>query len=61
MAVVNPDSLPLPQQLLYWARTRPDGVALRQKEHGVWKPVTWAKYAERSRWFGLGLRELAGR
>ncbi|MCL4699913.1 MAG: AMP-binding protein [Burkholderiaceae bacterium] len=44
--------------MLYWARTRPDGVALRQKEHGVWKPVTWAKYAERSRWFGLGLREL---
>ncbi|HRH85505.1 MAG TPA: AMP-binding protein [Rubrivivax sp.] len=52
------DNLPLPQQLLHWARTRPDGVALRQKSHGVWRPVTWAQYAERSRCFGLGLLQL---
>ena len=50
--------LPLPQQLQHWAREKPDGVALRQKEHGVWKPVTWAQYAQRSRWFGLGLLQL---
>ena len=48
----------LPQQLQHWARTQPDGVALRQKEHGVWKPVTWAQYDQRSRWFGLGLLQL---
>ena len=48
----------LPQQLQHWARTKPDGVALRQKEHGVWKPVTWAQYEQRSRWFGLGLLQL---
>ena len=48
----------LPQQLQHWARTKPDGVALRQKEHGVWKPVTWAQYDQRSRWFGLGLLQL---
>ena len=50
--------LPLPQQLQQHARTQPDGVALRQKQHGVWQPVTWAQYAERSRWFGLGLLQL---
>jgi long-subunit acyl-CoA synthetase (AMP-forming) len=50
--------LPLPQQLLHWARTRPDVVALRQKEFGVWRPVTWASYAQQSRWFGLGLLKL---
>jgi long-chain acyl-CoA synthetase len=50
--------LPLPQQLQHWARTRPDAVALRQKDFGVWQPVTWAQYAQRSRWFGLGLLQL---
>lgn len=50
--------LALPQQLQHWARTKPDGVALRQKEHGVWKPVSWAQYDQRSRWFGLGLLQL---
>ncbi len=50
--------LPLPQQLLYWAQQRPDQVALRQKEFGVWRPITWRQYAEQSRWFGLGLLTL---
>ncbi|MBL8360950.1 MAG: AMP-binding protein [Rubrivivax sp.] len=52
------ESLPLPQQLLHWAEITPDATALRQKEHGVWKPVSWAQYAERARSFGLGLLEL---
>ena len=51
-------SLPLPQQLQHWAHARPQGVALRQKVNGVWRPVTWAEYAQRSCWFGLGLLEL---
>jgi long-chain acyl-CoA synthetase len=50
--------LPLPQQLLYWAEKRPHEVALRQKEFGVWQPVTWAEYARHARWFGLGLLRL---
>jgi len=50
--------LPLPQQLLHWAKVRPDEVALRQKEFGVWQPVTWAEYARQARWFGLGLLQL---
>ncbi len=51
-------ALPLPQQLLHWAQVRPNAVALRQKEFGVWKPVTWAQYAQTSRHFGLGLLQL---
>ena len=54
-ATDEPNNLPLPQQLLYWARTRPTAVALRQKQFGVWKPISWAAYAQQSRWFGLGL------
>ena len=50
--------LALPQQLRFWARTRPDQVALRQKLFGIWQTVSWAQYAERSRWFGLGLLKL---
>jgi len=49
---------PLPQQLLHRAATQPDDVALRQKEHGIWKPVTWARYAATARHFGLGLLQL---
>lgn len=60
MSDTQPDlsALPLPQQLLHWASTRPDVVALRQKEFGVWRPVTWSQYAKTSRHFGLGLIEL---
>jgi long-chain acyl-CoA synthetase len=58
MAESDMTMLPLPQQLQHWARVLPEGTALRQKTHGVWKPVGWADYARRSRWFGLGLREL---
>ncbi|MDM0015114.1 AMP-binding protein [Variovorax sp. J22P168] len=50
--------LPLPQQLQYWAKERPRDVALRQKEFGVWQPITWTEYADESRWFGLGLLQL---
>jgi long-chain acyl-CoA synthetase len=33
-------------------------VALRQKEYGIWEPVTWAGYEQAARHFGLGLRAL---
>jgi len=48
----------LPQQLLAWARARPDAVALRQKDCGIWEPFTWAQYEQASRHFGLGLVKL---
>lgn len=50
--------LPLPQQLLYWAKMQPHAVALRQKEAGIWQPVTWSQYAAHARHFGLGLLQL---
>lgn len=50
--------LTTPQQLLHWARARPDTVALRQKQFGVWQPVTWREYAERASCFALALLEL---
>lgn len=51
-------SLPLPLQLRHWARVRPDATALRQKEFGIWRTVTWAEYDDRARGFGLGLLQL---
>ena len=50
--------LTLPQKLAYWAKTRPDAVALRQKEFGIWGPVSWREYAHHARCFGMGLMQL---
>jgi long-chain acyl-CoA synthetase len=50
--------LPLPQQLLWWAEHRPDEVSLRQKDYGIWQPVSWREYARVARLFGLGLVRL---
>lgn len=55
---VDIGTLTLPQQLRHWARMRPDVVALRQKEFGIWAPVTWAGYERAARQFGLGLVKL---
>lgn len=51
-------SLTLPQQLQHWAKERPNAIALRQKEFGIWQTVTWGQYEQKSRWFGLGLLQL---
>lgn len=48
----------LPQQLRELARSQPDRVAIRQKDFGIWKPVSWASYYQRASHFGLGLRAL---
>lgn len=52
------DRLTLPQQLRHWAATQPHAVALRQKDFGIWEPVTWAGYERAARHFGLGLLKL---
>ena len=52
------EPMTLPQQLRHWAATRPDTVALRQKDYGIWEPVTWAQYERAARHFGLGLAKL---
>ena len=58
MTGIDLAAMPLPQQLQHWATTRSNDVALRQKQFGVWDPVTWKQYADESRWFGLGLLQL---
>ncbi|MGY8904277.1 MAG: AMP-dependent synthetase/ligase [Burkholderiales bacterium] len=46
----------LPQMLRVQAKLSPAAVAIRQKEHGIWKPLTWGDFYRRSRHVGLGLR-----
>ena len=58
MTAVDIDRMTLPQQLRHWAATRPAAVALRQKDYGIWEPVTWAGYEQAARHFGLGLIKL---
>ncbi len=57
MAVVTVDlpRLTLPQQLAERARSEPNRVALRQKEYGIWRPISWAQYHAEARAFACGL------
>lgn len=60
MAVVSeplPD-LTLPQMLREQARLRPNAIAIRQKDFGIWHPVTWSEYVARASAAGLGMRAL---
>jgi long-chain acyl-CoA synthetase len=50
--------LTLPQMLRERARTAPERLAIRQKDFGIWKPVSWGSYYQRACHFGLGLRAL---
>jgi long-chain acyl-CoA synthetase len=53
-----PATRTLPGLLVARARATPDGVALREKEFGVWQEITWTGYLDRVRRFSLGLRSL---
>jgi len=44
----------LPQMLREQAQQQADGIAIRQKDYGIWKPLTWAGYHQRASWVGLG-------
>ncbi|MCF8479950.1 MAG: AMP-binding protein [Rhodospirillum sp.] len=46
------------QMLRERARRDPLGLALRQKDFGIWHPITWAEYHDRARAFALGLLEI---
>ena len=48
--------LTLAQMLLQQAKTHPSGTAIRQKEFGMWKPLSWRDFYERALSVGLGLR-----
>lgn len=51
----------LPERLRRLARKRPDEIALRHKDLGLWKEYTWSSYADRTAEAGLGLRSLGVR
>jgi long-chain acyl-CoA synthetase len=53
---VTPDTLP--KLLVHQAERNGDQVAMREKELGIWRELTWADYLERVRAFSLGLRVL---
>ena len=46
----------MPALLRHRARTTPDRIALREKERGVWKGVTWRGYHDTVRAFALYLK-----
>src|SRR5262245_20809345 len=48
----------LPALLRAQAKRAPRRTALREKEFGIWQPVTWAQYRDRVRDLALGLRAL---
>ena len=50
--------LTLPQMLRENARRMPQRIAIRQKDFGIWNPITWDGYHRRACHFGLGLRAL---
>ena len=50
--------LTLPQMLRERARRYPAQVAMRQKDFGIWKPLSWDDYYRRACHFGLGLRAM---
>jgi long-chain acyl-CoA synthetase len=51
-------AMTLPERLRRWASARPDEVALRHKDLGVWREYTWREYADHAARAGLGLLAL---
>ena len=47
------DTLPT----LFWARVTAHGdrVAMREKQLGIWRPITWRQLGDRARRIGMGL------
>ncbi|WP_431854144.1 long-chain fatty acid--CoA ligase [Azospirillum sp.] len=48
----------LPKLLALHARDHGGEVAMREKDFGIWHPITWAQMHDRVRAFALGLRQL---
>ena len=55
---MNLPELTLPQMLRQRAQRDAQRVAIRQKDFGIWKPVTWAQYYQRACHFGQGLQQV---
>lgn len=48
----------LPKALLDIVEKQPDRVAMRTKDYGIWKDITWAQYLEKVKYVALGLNAL---
>ncbi|MDA7416114.1 AMP-dependent synthetase/ligase [Xenophilus arseniciresistens] len=48
----------LPQMLHEQAQRQPHAIAIRQKDFGIWQPLSWAGYLRRASHVGLGLASL---
>ena len=61
VARLDAANITLPQLLRQRARLHGAALALREKEHGVWKRATWAHYDETARLVAFGLLSLGVR
>ncbi|MBV1896806.1 MAG: AMP-binding protein [Rhodobacteraceae bacterium] len=57
LALKNGD-ITLPQLMMHWADTIPDGLAVREKDLGIWNRATWGEYFAKVRGFALGLHAM---
>ena len=59
MQLPNLDKLnTFPKLLLHNAANWPDSIAMREKEYGIWRNVTWAEYKNEVRQIFYGLKSL---
>src|SRR5512142_995593 len=54
---ITPD-LTLPKAFVRAVATYGDRVAMREKEFGIWRPITWNDYLDRVKMIALGLMSL---
>ena len=54
-ATVSPVADTFPKLLLQHARVRPDGVAIREKDLGIWQSWSWSQVADEVRALACGL------
>ena len=58
MSQASTYNLTLPQQLRARSINSPDSVAIRQKEYGIWNPLTWNQYFIQASRLGRALHNL---
>src|SRR5690606_12980661 len=54
----RPEDLTLPQMLRKRAADNPNGIAIRQKDFGIWNPYSWQTYWQRACDVALGMHAL---
>ena len=57
-AALREAAITIPQLLRQRAALHGDGLALREKEYGIWNPYSWNHYYETARAVALGLMSL---